>query len=79
MANLQTYTVLNEENNVEEVFQSQTEFARHLGITVGRLNKKLAGKRTLTHLEYADLKAWLFEPIDYSQRGQNRKKGVKNL
>lgn len=72
------YTILDQANNPEEVFHSTTEFAKHLGITVGRLTKKLNGKTTLTYQEYSDLKDWLYKPVDYSMCGRNRKKGVQN-
>ncbi len=78
MRTYNTYRILGDENNSERVFPSSVSFAKELGITVGRLTKKLNGRMVLTRAEFEELERWLFEPIDYSNCGRNRKKGVKN-
>jgi len=78
MANLKTYTVLNENNQIEEVFPSTTCFAKHLGISVARLNHNVGKRSMITHEMYQALHRLSYELPDYSNRGQNRKKGVKN-
>lgn len=78
MPNQNIYKVLNELNQVELMFSSFSALAKHLGLTVGRLKPRVGDKKIITHEMFKHLERLSYELPDYSNRGQNRKKGVRN-